>query len=39
VPLKIRQRLRWKTVVTRIQRDDTPTMPTRAEPALVKALA
>ena len=39
VPLKVRQRLGWRTVVTPTQRDDTPTMPSRADPAPVKALA
>ena len=39
VPLKIRRRPGKKTVVTPVHRDDAATMPTRADPALVKALA
>lgn len=39
VPLTIRRRPGRKTVVTPVHRDDTATVPTRADPALVKALA
>ena len=39
VPLTIRRRPGRKTVVTPVQRDDTATVPTRTDPALVKALA
>jgi hypothetical protein len=39
VPLAIRQRPGRKTVVTPVHRDDAATVPTRADPALVKALA
>jgi hypothetical protein len=39
VPLAIRRRPRRKTVVTPVLRDGAPTVPARADPALVKALA
>ena len=39
VPLITRRRPGRKTVVTPVQRDDAATVPTRADPALVKALA
>lgn len=39
VPLAIRRRPGRKTVVTPKGRDDATTVPTRADPALVKALA
>jgi hypothetical protein len=39
VPLTIRRRPGRKTVVTPAQRDDAATVPTRSDPALVKALA
>jgi len=39
VPLKIRRRPGRKTVVTPIRGDDEAAIPTRADPALVKALA
>ncbi len=39
VPLKIRRRPGRKTVVTPAQQGDASAIPTRADPALVKALA
>ena len=39
VPLKIRRRPGRKTVVTPVRGDDEAAIPTRADPALVKALA
>ena len=39
VPLKIRRRPGRKTVVTPVQEGDEAAIPTRADPALVKALA
>ena len=39
VPLTIRRRPGRKTVVTPVQGGDMAAMPTRADPALVKALA
>ncbi len=39
VPLKIRRRPGRKTVVTPVRDDCGPAIPTRADPALVKALA
>ncbi len=39
VPLTIRRRSGWKTVVTPVRRQGDTVMPTRADPALVKALA
>jgi hypothetical protein len=39
VPLKIRHRPGRKTLVTPVQREDAAAVPTRADPALVKALA
>ena len=39
VPLTIRRRPGRKTVVTPVQKDGEATIPTRADPALVKALA
>jgi hypothetical protein len=39
VPLKIRRRPGRRTVLTPVLRDGAPTVPTRAETALVKALA
>jgi len=39
VPLAIRRRVGRKTVVTPVLRDDQAAVPTRADPALVKALA
>ena len=39
VPLAIRRRPGRKTVVTPVYRDDAATVPTRADPALAKALA
>ena len=39
VPLAIRRRPGRKTVVTPVPRDTASTVPTRADPALVKALA
>lgn len=39
VPLKIRRRPGWKTVVTPVRNGGETALPTRADPALVKALA
>lgn len=39
VPMRIRRRPGWKTVVTPVRADGGAAIPTRADPALVKALA